>query len=69
MPEMRGYLWKCVLRRGNRTCKDPEAGAQQGGLSGAREREQDRGDAGLTGPLLWLLWLLLQVTGRVWNGW
>ena len=33
MPETRGYLWKCVLRRGNRTCKDPEAGAQRGGLS------------------------------------
>ena len=45
MPETRGYLWKCVLRRGNRTCKDPEAGAQRGSLSGAREREQDRGDS------------------------
>ena len=38
-------MWKLVLRRGNRTCKEPEAGAQRGSLSGAREREQDRGDS------------------------
>ena len=33
MPETRGHLWKRVLRRGNKNCKDPEAGAQRGSLS------------------------------------
>ena len=41
MPETRAHLWKRVLRTGNRTCEDPEAGAQRGGLSGASELEQD----------------------------
>ena len=33
MPDTWGHLWKHVLRRGNRTCKDPEAGTQRGSLS------------------------------------
>lgn len=38
MPEMKGTLVVLVLRRGNRTCKDPKAGAQRGSLSVQRVR-------------------------------